>query len=134
LRHLGGILDGICKGRGTVAHLKQMEDLGWILKNGSLCGLGKTAANPILSVLRYFKDEVDAHVRDRRCPAHVCRALIKFTVDQAKCKACGKCVKACRVDAIAGGRKKTPAAIDQEKCIRCRICYTACPFKAINVD
>jgi len=132
-RHLSAILDRICKGKGEPEDLERLKELAWIVKNGSLCGLGMTAANPILSVLRYFPEEFEAHVREKRCPAGVCKSLISFNVDVEACRACGKCVKECPVAAISGGRKKKPAVIAQEKCIRCRMCHEVCPFDAVRI-
>ena len=108
----------------------------------SLCGLGTSAANPVLSTLRYFRDEYEAHIKDKRCPAGVCRELIKFSVAAEACTSCGLCVKACPAEAISGGirkgkgkeRIKVPAVIDQDKCIKCRACYEACKFDAVVIS
>jgi NADH-quinone oxidoreductase subunit F len=132
-RHLSAILERICTGKGEPEDLERLKELAWIAKNGSLCGLGMTVANPILSVLRYFPEEFEAHVREKRCPAGVCKSLISFSVDVEACRACGKCVKECPVAAISDGLKKKPALIAQEKCIRCRMCYEVCPFDAVRI-
>jgi NADH-quinone oxidoreductase subunit F len=127
------ILMRICEGHGTTADLERLETLAAGIKAGSLCGLGTTAPNPVLSTLRYFRDEYLAHVVEKRCPAGVCTALITLRVDERKCKACGKCLKACPVEAITGGAKKVAAKIIDDKCIRCRACFEICPFDAVEV-
>jgi NAD-dependent dihydropyrimidine dehydrogenase PreA subunit len=109
----------------------QLERLGQHIKETSHCGLGKTAPNPVLSTIRYFRNEYEAHIVEKRCPALVCVDLIQFRVNPEKCKMCGLCKKACPVEAITW-EKKTPAAIDPEKCIRCRSCIQACNFWAIE--
>jgi NADH:ubiquinone oxidoreductase subunit F (NADH-binding)/NAD-dependent dihydropyrimidine dehydrogenase PreA subunit len=128
-----GILDRICQGQGTVQDIDRLEHLAAGIKAASLCGLGTTAPNPVLSALKYFRQEYLAHVAQKRCPAGVCTALIRLEVEAAKCKACGRCVKVCPVECISGGGKKIPAKIDADKCIRCRGCVEACPFDAIAV-
>ena len=102
-----------------------------MVKELSLCGLGKTAANPILSTIRYFRDEYDAHILDRRCPAKECRGLFRYEIDPEACKACGICIKNCPVDAISG-EEKVPHVIDQEKCTLCGACWDKCPFTAVK--
>jgi NAD-dependent dihydropyrimidine dehydrogenase PreA subunit len=111
--------------------IERLERLGQHIKETSHCGLGKTAPNPVLSTIRYFRNEYEAHIQDKRCPALVCVNLIQFRVDPEKCKMCGLCKKECPMDAITW-EKKTPAAINLEKCIRCRSCIQACKFKAIE--
>ena len=125
------ILNRIVAGKGETEDIGRLERLGQHIKETSHCGLGKTAPNPVLSTIRYFRNEYEAHIRDRRCPALVCADLIQFRVDAEKCKKCGLCKKACPAEAITW-EKKTPAAIDLEKCIRCRSCIQACKFKAIE--
>ncbi len=125
------ILNRIVAGRGEKEDIGRLERLGQHIKETSHCGLGKTAPNPVLSTLRYFRDEYEAHIQDKRCPALVCVDLIQFRVDSEKCKSCGLCKKACPTDAITW-EKKAPASIDPEKCIRCRSCIQACKFKAIE--
>ncbi len=122
------VLERITTGRGNEDDIGFLEDIGELLSEGALCALGTTAANPVLSTLRYFRDEYEAHIRDKRCPALVCGALISYEIDAAKCKACGSCRKACPVDAIEGEKKKVHV-IDQEKCIKCGACLQACPAK-----
>ena len=97
----------------------------------SVCGLGQTAPNPVLSTLKYFRDEYIAHVEDKKCPAGECKALANITIDPAKCKGCGLCKRNCPVDAILG-EVKQPHKIDPDKCIKCGTCITKCPFKAIS--
>jgi len=133
IKNMLEILTRICAGHGSEEDIDRLEALAEGIRRASLCALGGTAPNPVLSTLKYFRDEYIAHVRDKRCPAGVCTALISFSVDQEKCKACGRCVKACPSEAISGGVKKTPASIDQDKCIRCRACFEACPFEAIVI-
>jgi len=126
------ILTRIVEGKGRDGDIELLEELGVVLKEASLCGLGKTAANPVLSTIRYFRDEYEAHIKDKRCPAGVCRALITFSIDEEKCTGCGACAKACPQNAITGA-KKQPHKIDTDKCIKCGICRTVCKFDAIKV-
>jgi len=132
LRQALAILTDITEGRGTEADLEALEDLCGAMADSCLCALGTTAPNPILSTMRYFRDEYLAHVRERRCPARVCRALIRYTIDPEKCIACGKCRKVCPADAIEGA-KKTPHKIIQERCVKCGTCMENCPVEAISV-
>jgi len=126
------ILTRIVEGKGRDGDIELLEELGVVLKEASLCGLGKTAANPVLSTIRYFRDEYEAHIKDKRCPAGVCRALITFSIDEEKCTGCGACAKACPQNAITGA-KKQPHKINTDKCIKCGICRTVCKFDAIKV-
>jgi len=128
-----GILTRICGGEGAVEDIERLERLARGIKAAALCGLGTTAPNPVLSTLKYFRDEYLAHVVDHRCPAGVCTALISLAIDEAKCKACGRCVKVCPTEAISGGQKKVAAKIDQGRCVRCRACFETCPFEAIVI-
>ena len=125
------ILNRIVSGRGKEEDIGRLERLGQHIKETSHCGLGKTAPNPVLSTIRYFRNEYEAHIQDKRCPALVCTSLIKFRVDPEKCKMCGLCKKACPIEAITW-EKKTPAVINIEKCVRCRSCIQACQFNAIE--
>jgi NADH:ubiquinone oxidoreductase subunit F (NADH-binding)/NAD-dependent dihydropyrimidine dehydrogenase PreA subunit/(2Fe-2S) ferredoxin len=125
------ILNRIVAGKGEKEDIGRLERLGQHIKETSHCGLGKTAPNPVLSTIRYFRNEYEAHIQDGRCPALVCVDLIQFRVDAEKCKKCGLCKKACPTDAITW-EKKAPAVINLEKCIRCRSCIQACKFKAIE--
>ena len=127
------ILQKIVKGKGEMKDLELLEELAYTVKDGSLCGLGKTAPNPVLSTLKYFKDEYIAHIKDHKCPAGVCTAMKKITIDPEKCKGCTKCARTCPVGAIEG-TVKNPHKIDQEKCIKCEACLNNCPFKAISKE
>jgi len=127
------ILEKIVAGKGEMEDLERLEQLALTVKDGSLCGLGKTAPNPVLSTLKYFKDEYIAHIRDHKCPAGVCTAMKKISIDPEKCKGCTKCARTCPVGAIEG-TVKNPHKIDQTKCIKCEACLNACPFKAIGKE
>jgi NADH:ubiquinone oxidoreductase subunit F (NADH-binding)/(2Fe-2S) ferredoxin/Pyruvate/2-oxoacid:ferredoxin oxidoreductase delta subunit len=131
-RRMYEIVDAISKGEGREGDIELLEELSWVVAEASLCALGQTAPNPVLSTIRYFRDEYEAHIKDRRCPARVCKALITYVIDEEKCTACGRCKKVCPVEAISG-KKKVPHTIDPEKCIRCGACITECKFDAINV-
>ena len=124
------ILDKITKGKGTMEDLDNLEALCYTVKSSALCGLGQTAPNPILSTLRYFKDEYIAHVQDKKCPAGVCKALLAYEIMPAKCKGCSLCSRKCPVHAIDGERGK-PFVIDKNKCIKCGACKDSCKFGAI---
>jgi NADH:ubiquinone oxidoreductase subunit F (NADH-binding)/NAD-dependent dihydropyrimidine dehydrogenase PreA subunit len=125
------ILTNITEGKGKEGDIETLEDLALTIKNSALCGLGNTAPNPVLTTIRYFRDEYEAHIREKRCPAHSCLGLLKFEVNAELCKMCGRCAKVCPVGAIAW-EKKHVAVIDKEKCIKCKSCITSCPFMAIE--
>ena len=131
------MLDKITKGQGTMEMLDEMEELCEFIKANSLCGLGQTAPNPVLSTLRYFKDEYIAHIRDKKCPAGVCKDLLEYKIDKEKCAGCGLCAKKCPVQAIsvtdytAPGKRRPALEIDAKKCIKCGACMETCKFKAI---
>ena len=125
------ILIRITEGKGREEDIENLIYLGTQIKTASLCGLGQTAPNPVLTTLRYFRHEYEAHIREKRCPAGACKALITIKIDPAKCVGCTKCTKACPVNAIAGTVKQ-PHVIDQDKCIKCGACVEVCPFKAID--
>ena len=125
------ILEKIVAGKGEMSDLDLLEDLAQAVKDGSLCGLGKTAPNPVLSTLKYFRDEYIAHIKDKKCPAGVCTAMKKIVIEEALCKGCTKCARTCPVGAIEG-TVKNPHTIDQSKCIKCGACLNSCPFKAIK--
>ena len=124
------ILEKITKGKGTLQDLADLEDLSEAVKANSLCGLGQTAANPVLSTMRQFKDEYIAHVVDKQCPAHICKDLMQYVISPEACKGCSKCSRVCPVGAISGVIKQ-PFVIDQNKCIKCGMCISSCPFHAI---
>ena len=125
------VLEKITHGEGELEDIKLLEELSSVIKDSALCGLGQTAPNPILSTLQYFRDEYEAHVVEKRCPAKRCPALVKFVVDDVKCKKCGICFKNCPAGAI-DWKKKDPAFINREKCVRCMSCISNCPFDAID--
>jgi NADH-quinone oxidoreductase subunit F len=125
------ILQRAVDGQGKPEDIEVLEDLAMAIKDGSLCGLGKTAPNPVLTMLKYFKNEYLAHIIHKRCPAGVCKGLVSYSIDPNVCKGCTKCSRVCPVDAISG-KVKEPFVIDQDKCIKCGACVTACPFQAIK--
>jgi len=124
------ILDRITDGEGQVGDVERLEGLAELVKATALCGLGRTAANPVLSTIRYFRQEYDAHILERHCPAKECRGLFRYEIDPEACKGCGICLKDCPTDAITGG-KKVPHVINQEKCTLCGTCWEKCPFTAV---
>jgi NADH-quinone oxidoreductase subunit F len=122
------ILEEITKGRGTMEDLQTLEELAQDIKQGSLCGLGKTAPNPVLTTLRYFREEYEAHIQEGRCPAKMCQALTVYYILPEKCaRGCDACVGTCTVEAISTDQKKRIKVIDQEKCVKCNTCLVACP-------
>lgn len=127
------ILEKIVAGKGEMKDLDLLEELAHSVKEGSLCGLGKTAPNPVLSTLKYFRDEYIAHIKDKKCPAGVCAAMKKIVIMPELCKGCTKCARTCPVGAIEGVVKQ-PHKINQEKCIKCEACLTNCPFRAIVLE
>ena len=131
LKVMLNVLNQIAAGKGTMEDIDLLERLGKHIKGSSHCGLGKSAPNPTLSTIRYFRDEYEAHIQEKRCPALVCTDLIQFRVNPEKCKMCGLCLKACPAEAITWEKKK-PAFINPEKCTRCRSCIQACKFWAIE--
>lgn len=124
------ILERITKGEGQEGDIEKLEDLAEDIKASSLCGLGQTAPNPVLSTIQYFRDEYEAHILDKKCPAGACQALLSYTILEDRCRACGICAKKCPVNCITG-KPKTPYVIDQSQCIKCGTCLEACPFEAI---
>ena len=132
------MLEKITKGQATLEDLDKLEELCYYIKANSLCGLGQTAPNPVLSTLRYFRDEYVAHVVDKKCPAGVCKDLLSFTIDKEKCIGCGMCARQCPASAIsktdytAPGKKLPAMAIDSAKCVKCGACMSTCKFGAIS--
>ncbi|MCX7772958.1 MAG: 4Fe-4S binding protein, partial [Clostridia bacterium] len=125
------ILDRITQGKGEEGDIEKLEVLAESIRQGALCGLGQTAPNPVLSTLRYFRDEYEAHVKEKRCPSGVCKAMLNFSIEAEKCKGCSLCSKKCPVGAISGEVKK-PYTIDTSKCIKCGVCMDSCKFAAIT--
>ncbi len=125
------ILDKISNGKGEEGDIEFLEELGQAIKDASLCGLGQTLPNPVLSTLRHFRDEYEQHIKYKKCPAGVCKALIQYFIDKEKCTGCMLCAKNCPQDAISGKRKE-PHTIDQDKCIKCNMCYEVCKFNAVQ--
>ncbi len=132
-QRLREILDRICAGKGKEEDLEVLTDLAWVMKETSLCGLGQTAANPVLTTLRYFKDEYLAHIREHRCPAKVCKELIVYSIEPTVCDGCHACVQVCATDAILGEKKKVHE-IDRGKCIKCGACLEVCQPRAVLVS
>jgi len=124
------ILERITKGQGKEDDIEKLETLSAGIRNMSLCGLGQTAPNPVLSTIKYFREEYEAHIRDKKCPSKVCKALLTYSIDEKVCKACGVCLRACPAKAIIG-EKKVPHKIDQAKCVKCGSCYDVCKFKSV---
>ncbi|MBR3844273.1 MAG: 4Fe-4S binding protein, partial [Clostridia bacterium] len=129
-RRMLEILEKITDGRGEDGDIEKLEELALTIKATSLCGLGQTAPNPVLSTLRYFRDEYEAHIYEKRCPAGQCKKLARYIIDEDTCKGCSLCAKKCPVGAITG-EIKSPFTIDQDKCIKCGACIDSCKFNAI---
>ncbi len=127
------ILERICNGEGKDGDIELLVELGENVKDGSLCGLGQTAPNPVLSTIRYFKNEYEDHIYNKKCTAHSCKSLISFTVIEDKCIGCTACARNCPVNAISGAPKQKHL-IDQEICIKCGKCLDSCRFGAILKD
>ncbi|MBW2303001.1 MAG: NADH-quinone oxidoreductase subunit NuoF [Deltaproteobacteria bacterium] len=127
------ILERITEGKGEIEDIERLEELSRFVKDSALCGLGQTAPNPVLSTIRYFREEYEAHILEGRCPALVCQALITYSIDTEACKSCGLCKKNCPAEAITGSKKPPePFVIHEEKCIHCGVCFSGCPFDAIK--
>jgi NAD-dependent dihydropyrimidine dehydrogenase PreA subunit len=130
---MGEILNRVCEGKGTEGDIKLLEDLSKVMMDTSLCGLGLTAPNPVLSTLRYFRGEYEAHIKDKKCPAKSCKELIFLSIDPEKCTGCGACLRVCPIGAILGEKKK-PHHLDGDKCAKCRACYETCKFGAVIIQ
>ena len=124
------MLDRITKGEGKDGDIELLEELCYSIKDGALCGLGQTAPNPVLTTIKYFRNEYEAHINEKKCPAGECSDLIKYIVDADKCKGCTLCARNCPVNAIEGSVKNAHK-IDTDKCIKCGKCYSSCKFGAI---
>ncbi|WP_455392844.1 NADH-ubiquinone oxidoreductase-F iron-sulfur binding region domain-containing protein [[Eubacterium] cellulosolvens] len=132
IAQMHAILTDICNGSGRDGDIELLEELGEVVKGTSLCQLGGSAPNPVLSTLKYFKEEYEAHIKEKRCPGGVCKALITYQIDPELCTGCHACFKQCPQNAITGEKKK-PHSIDIEKCIRCGVCHEVCKFDAIKI-
>lgn len=132
-RKMLDILEAICAGKGKPGDIEALEELGRYVKMGSLCGLGQGAPNPVLSMIENFREEYEAHIYDKTCPAKVCRALIEYKIDPETCIGCTRCARNCPVNAITGSARQ-PHVIDPEICIRCGICAQVCPVNAVSVE
>ena len=126
------ILTGITEGNGKDGDIELLIELGDVIRDTSLCALGGTAPNPVLSTIRYFRDEYDSHIHEQSCPAGVCKSLITFHIDEEICNGCGRCILNCPQEAITGEKKK-PHKIDGEACIKCGLCRDNCKFNAVIV-
>jgi NADH:ubiquinone oxidoreductase subunit F (NADH-binding)/(2Fe-2S) ferredoxin len=132
LKQMLEILTRICNGEGKTGDIELLEELGVMMQRFSLCGLGTSAPNPVLTTILYFRDEYDKHIKEKKCPAGVCKPLFHYEIDEENCTGCQVCFRKCPQEAIAGEKKKLHT-IDQEKCIKCGICYDACKFNAVVV-
>jgi NADH-quinone oxidoreductase subunit F len=127
------ILSNISRGKGREGDIELLEELSETTRDASLCALGKSAPNPVLSTIRYFRDEYEAHIKQKRCPAYFCKEMVSYYIDPEKCQACTMCLRKCPAEAIDGGKNKIHI-IDQEKCTKCKTCFEVCPnrFNAVE--
>jgi len=132
IKQMLDILTNICQGNGKEGDIELLEELGAMIQRFSLCGLGTSAPNPVLTTILYFRNEYEAHIRDKKCPSGVCKMLFHYEIDPEKCTGCQSCARKCPQEAISGDKKK-PHQLDQTKCIKCGICYDTCKFDAIAI-
>lgn len=132
IKQMLDILTDICQGNGKEGNIELLEELGAMVQKFSLCGLGTSAPNPVLTTILYFRDEYEEHIRDKKCRAGVCKALFHYEIDAEACTGCQVCFRKCPQSAVSGEKKK-PHSIDQDKCIKCGICYEGCKFDAIKI-
>jgi NADP-reducing hydrogenase subunit HndC len=125
------ILTRICNGKGKDGDIELLEEMTPYVKDSSLCGLGQTAPNPVLTTIRYFREEYESHIFKEKCPAGVCKSLVTYCIDSELCKGCGLCAKKCPQQCISG-EKKQPHVIDKEQCVRCGVCMDVCKFDAVT--
>jgi NADH-quinone oxidoreductase subunit F len=133
IKRMRQILNDITEGKGKEKDIDLLEQISSTLIDSSLCALGATAPNPVLTTIRYFRDEYEAHIKEKRCPAGVCKALIRYQIIEEKCPGCGRCVKACPQEAITFMGKKKPVVLDESKCIKCGACYDVCNLDAVGI-
>jgi ferredoxin len=126
------VLERICEGKGQEGDIELLDELSVLVKNFSLCGLGTSAPNPVYTTIKYFRHEYEAHIRDKRCPAGICKPLFHYEIDADACTGCTLCARKCPEEIITGEKKK-PHQLDQAKCIKCGICYEACKFDAVKI-
>ncbi|MEM3628414.1 MAG: NADH-ubiquinone oxidoreductase-F iron-sulfur binding region domain-containing protein, partial [Candidatus Bathyarchaeia archaeon] len=130
LRAMSKILNDICEGKGKDGDIEKIEDLAEVMKEASLCALGRTAVNPVLTSLKYFRNEWEEHIKEKKCQAKACKALINYYIDPEKCQACMLCLRECPAGAVIGGKDQVHW-IDQKKCVKCGTCYELCRFGAV---
>ena len=132
-REMLGILENICGGKGKAGDIELLEEMAMSIKSSSLCGLGQTAPNPVLTTIRYFREEYEEHIEKHKCRASSCKDLVTYSIIEDKCPGCGICIKECPVNAIASMGKKNPVVLDEEKCTKCGACYDVCRLGAIDI-